>query len=122
MLMIGMLLFATALTAKHDPKDHAVCRADKQKFCKDVKPGEGRIYECMSANKARLTPECAAHVEAAHQNLKAKLNACKNDIGKFCSNVEPGEGRIIHCLEENEASLEPACKTALKKKGAEGLQ
>jgi len=115
MLMIGMLVFATALTAQQGQKGNAVCRADSQKFCKDVKPGQGRIYQCLSANKASLTPECAAHVDEVQKNVKAKMANCQNDIAKFCSTVEPGEGRIYNCLKANEASLEPACKTALTK-------
>ncbi|GBF50761.1 hypothetical protein LPTSP4_22880 [Leptospira ryugenii] len=40
---------------------------------------------------------------------KAYKGACKADIEKFCASVEKGEGRIIKCLKENEASLSEAC-------------
>jgi hypothetical protein len=40
---------------------------------------------------------------------KAYKGACKADIEKFCATVEKGEGRIVKCLKENEASLSESC-------------
>ncbi len=36
------------------------CRADVTKFCKDVRPGRGRILQCLKQNEAELSPECKA--------------------------------------------------------------
>ncbi|MCZ8155113.1 MAG: cysteine rich repeat-containing protein [Leptospira sp.] len=44
-------------------------------------------------------------------NDKAYKGACKADIEKFCQNVEKGEGRIVKCLKENEASLSESCQS-----------
>jgi len=38
------------------------CRADVKTFCKDVKPGEGRMAECLQQHKAELSPDCAARL------------------------------------------------------------
>src|SRR6266850_178136 len=38
------------------------CRGDAKTFCKDVKPGEGRIAECLKQHKAELSPDCAARL------------------------------------------------------------
>ena len=35
---------------------------------------------------------------------------CKDDIAKFCQGVQPGEGRIIKCLQQNESQLSAGCK------------
>ena len=35
---------------------------------------------------------------------------CKDDIAKLCQGVQPGEGRIIKCLQQNESQLSPGCK------------
>ena len=35
--------------------------------------------------------------------------ACRADIEKLCSKVEPGGARISGCLEAHEAELSPAC-------------
>ncbi len=36
------------------------CRADVTKFCKDVRPGRGRILQCLKQNEAELSPGCKA--------------------------------------------------------------
>ncbi|MDE2309218.1 MAG: cysteine rich repeat-containing protein [Betaproteobacteria bacterium] len=42
-----------------------VCRADIKKFCKGVKPGEGRIIACLKTNLSSLSSDCAALVSKA---------------------------------------------------------
>jgi hypothetical protein len=41
--------------------------------------------------------------------------ACKADVEKLCSGMQPGGGRIVGCLKQNEAQLSAACKDALAK-------
>ena len=38
------------------------CKADREKFCKDVKPGDGRIVQCMKDKMAELSPDCKAQI------------------------------------------------------------
>jgi hypothetical protein len=47
------------------------CKNDRDKFCKDLEPGEGRILDCLKANRARLKPAC-----------KAKLRRVESRQGK----------------------------------------
>lgn len=44
-------------------------------------------------------------------NDKAYKGACKADIEKFCATIEKGEGRIVKCLKENDATLSESCQT-----------
>ena len=53
-----------------------------------------------------LTPEGRAKLMAA-----ARL--CRPDIERFCANVKRGEGRILFCLSDHHAELQPDCRTAL---------
>lgn len=39
------------------------CKKDRDKLCKDIKPGEGRIAECLKQNRARLRPACKAKLK-----------------------------------------------------------
>jgi hypothetical protein len=41
--------------------------------------------------------------------------ACRADVDKLCPGVQPGGGRIIACLQQNEAQVSAACKEALAK-------
>jgi len=48
---------------RHGPRK--ACRADVEKFCPGVKPGEGRIIACLESNSSKLSQECAAMVAKA---------------------------------------------------------
>ena len=34
------------------------CRDDLKSFCAEVKPGEGRLLDCLSKNEAKITNRC----------------------------------------------------------------
>jgi hypothetical protein len=43
----------------HGGRGHfGACKAEKQSFCADVKPGEGRVVACLQAHQAQLGPAC----------------------------------------------------------------
>lgn len=66
----------TPSTPTQPPMGQA-CRADFQKFCADVRPGSGRVAQCLLAHRDRLSPAChdaLLKVEAAQ--------ADKADAGK----------------------------------------
>jgi len=39
------------------------CQDDALKFCKDIKPGGGRIINCLKDHENELSPECKARME-----------------------------------------------------------
>lgn len=41
--------------------------------------------------------------------------ARKADVEKLCSGMQPGGGRIVACLKQNEAQVSAACNDALPK-------
>lgn len=43
----------------------AVCKADLEKYCKDVKQGEGRLLNCLRAHESEVTPGCKAQIGGA---------------------------------------------------------
>ena len=52
-----------------------------------------------------------ASVASAQQG--AIREACAADYKSLCTGVQPGGGRIIACLKENEAKLSANCQKAL---------
>jgi hypothetical protein len=44
---------------------------------------------------------------------QAVLRACKPDIARFCSQVQPGQGRIKACMKEHIQELSDPCKEGL---------
>jgi len=69
-ILLAGFLVSTAIYAKNP------CAEDRQKFCGDVKPGSGRMRECMKAHKDELSPACKNAWEkrkAAHAAKRHKL-------------------------------------------------
>ena len=95
------------------------CSGDVEKLCKGVKPGQGRILQCLKAHKDEVSPECKQWVATKGEEIKSKLEevqkACSGDVEKLCKGVEPGEGRIPKCLWQNREKLSPECKASMRK-------
>src|SRR5215470_9952217 len=41
------------------------CKPDAEKFCKGIRPGQGRILACLKSHQSELTPACAAEFNRA---------------------------------------------------------
>jgi hypothetical protein len=52
----------------------------------------------------------ASPVMAAPPAAGPGQGPCADDVAKFCKDVQPGGGRILHCMKEHENDLSPACK------------
>lgn len=52
------------------------------------------------------------HLSHAQSPMQILKNGCADDARKFCANVQPGGGRIIACLKQNQSLLSETCKQA----------
>lgn len=43
---------------------------------------------------------------------------CRDDIQKFCADVQPGGGRYLECLQKHATDLSPVCQERVKRKQA----
>jgi hypothetical protein len=100
------------------------CDKELKSYCKDVTPGEGRVIACLYAFSDKLSPKCeyalydaAAQLERALAQLTYVANECRTDLNSFCSDVKPGEGRLMNCMEKNEKKVSSRCKQAMKDVG-----
>ena len=127
MVVMGMVLvFSGAALAQQGLVESVVKGCDKElkTYCKDVTPGEGRGLACLYAFSDKLSTKCeyalydaAAQLERAVAALSYTVNECRADLTKFCSDIKPGEGRLLQCLEKNDAKVTKRCKQALKDVG-----
>jgi hypothetical protein len=100
-------------------KVREACKADVEKFCKDIKPGGGRIIACLKGHEAEVSAGCKAAFGEVAEKIRKFAEDCKADREKFCAKVRPGRGRILACLKGRQADLAPACKAWFDKGEAE---
>jgi uncharacterized spore protein YtfJ len=103
-----LITFTGSLSAKGE------CKEDKKKFCKDVKKGEGRVFQCLVDHYNDLSSECKDSIDKKRKNWQQFKDQCGTDLDKFCPNVLPGKGRIRACLAKNKDQLSESCKNFLK--------
>jgi len=100
------------------------CKTEIETYCKAVTPGEGRILACLYAYEDKLSGKCeyalydaAARLERAVAALTYVAKECEADIVANCAGVKAGDGRVLQCLEKNEAKVSKRCKGAIKEVG-----
>jgi hypothetical protein len=100
------------------------CKKELETYCKDVTPGEGRILACLYAFEDKLSNRCefalydaASQLERAVNALTYTANECREDLKSYCSNVKPGEGRLLDCLDKKKEVLSARCKQAMSDVG-----
>ena len=59
-VMMFLVLGLGVVSAEEHSKAPKPCAADVQKFCKDVKPGEGRVIECLKSHQSELSQACSS--------------------------------------------------------------
>ncbi len=92
------------------------CGEEIAKFCKDVRPGGGRILNCLDEHRNELSDICRNKLEGARQRLMEAQRACTGDVERFCNDVRPGQGRIVKCLREHTEELSTACRKIAERK------
>ena len=100
------------------------CDADAAILCPGLPLNSRNSFMCLMAYEDNLSLSCELGIAEAAMTLEQGLMAidysiksCEADADKFCLDVEPGEGRIVKCLKQNEANLANQCVTALKETG-----
>jgi len=96
------------------------CSKEVATICGDIPLGQGRILDCLKSNDTSLSPTCRESIAQGESTIEAALgNAnyfgarCGPAIESYCSDVAPGEGRVVACLKENKRRLEKRCYDAM---------
>jgi Cysteine rich repeat len=100
------------------------CKAEIDSHCKNVTPGEGRVIACLYAHEDKLSNRCEYAIYEAANQLQRAVNAltyaaneCRDDLKTYCSDIAPGEGRLMQCLDKNKDKISARCKQAQKDVG-----
>ena len=116
------------------------CRSDYQANCASVPPGGRASLQCLQEHMSDLSPTCQTAVSAVsgggsshpsatasppapaagappamsmRQEAALMRQSCGGDFRTYCRGVQPGGGRGLTCLAENQSRLSPPCKSAL---------
>lgn len=93
------------------------CDAEMQRICPNSLAEDER-QQCVARRITQLSSPCQRIVRQRIVRWKEaegyKL-ACMDDVRRVCGRVEPGEGRILSCLQEHEQDLSENCYLSLPK-------
>jgi hypothetical protein len=103
------------------PTMGAACKADLEKLCAGVDPGEGRLIKCLKEKESQVSAECKASWDKMKDERKDRRQemrvACGGDAEKHCPGMKPGDGQLMKCMKEKEAQLSAGCKAAMSEMG-----
>lgn len=120
-LLFSLVTFSAATTivsAEEKPQfREGPCQSDIKNLCGPIEPGKGGIARCLKEHEDKISDECRHRIEDAKQKLTQAKEACREDAEKFCKDIQPGEGKIVRCLKEHEASLSEKCRNVPFMKG-----
>ena len=125
-LAVFLTIGVDALAGQNDLVDTVQngCKTEMEKYCAMVTPGEGRVLACLFSYQDKLSNRCeyalydaAAQLERAVAALTYVVNECDDDLENYCSNIVPGEGRLMDCIGKNIANVSERCQSALKDVG-----
>jgi hypothetical protein len=95
-------------------EESLTCADDIEKFCKEIKPGGGRILDCLKTHETKLAVSCRDKIGELKGIIKDCEQACSGDIAQFCKDVQPGGGRIIKCLMEYDKEISSSCRSKIE--------
>lgn len=103
------------------------CRADREKFCKNVESGNGRVYKCLMENMRQdeMSEDCREHLKQREHLIiqdykvsKSLGHSCKADIKKYGCRENTSDrkemrlAQMLLCLESAQAKglpIAPEC-------------
>jgi hypothetical protein len=105
-VVIGaVVLLSVPAAGMAKERSFGVCLADIKAKCADVKPGGGRIKDCVKTHAADFSDACKARLARVVEISKA----CTTDVQESC----PGKERS--CILKSLGNVKDQCKEALGK-------
>lgn len=127
LMVTSFIFFCASMAIAADDLVRSVkegCKEDIKTYCQKVTPGEARMLACLYAYGDKISGRCEYALYDASIQLTRKINAinyvaneCHNDLQTYCSEIKPGEGRLLNCLEKNKSKVSARCKQAAKDVG-----
>lgn len=71
----------------------------------------------LSATSLPVSAQDEARSEVVTEGL-ALMKLCRSDFQRLCSNVKPGGGRVLACMQNHAGDLSAGCREALPRMAA----
>ena len=101
-MVIGAVVLLSAPVAMAKERSIGVCMADIKAKCAEVKPGGGRIKDCVKTHAAEFSDACKARLARVAEISKA----CAIDVKQNCADKDRS------CILKNIGNLKDQCKEA----------
>ncbi|MFO1519551.1 MAG: hypothetical protein U1F57_07835 [bacterium] len=105
-LGLGMLLPALAFA-----HGGGACKADREKYCSNVKGDFKAVHQCMKDHANDLSAECKTQIEQGRARHEAMRQACKEDKKRLCGTARGKEA--WECMQTHQSELSESCKAQL---------
>ena len=100
------------------------CGKDIDRHCKKVNLGGGRVQQCLTQNRAKVSAGCRSAVPDVTILLQKRaaarssvLKVCDVDMRRLCVGVHAGDGNLLECFFKAERNASPACRQAVTDAG-----
>jgi hypothetical protein len=94
------------------------CEADIEQLCPDSQEGSMRT-RCLHQRAKQLPPVCQNQLQEQFVKWKEDrsrvMEACNEDVTRFCRTVKPGGGQIFQCLQSHGQEVSDRCYQTLPK-------
>lgn len=107
-LLLFILFFSPLVFAENSKNQSKnACRADLEKFCKDVSKEKGAKVKCLKKHAAELTPACKTKLESLKEKKETeKFESAASDepartkISEKCKGVKVKDPLFKECMKE----------------------
>ena len=94
------------------------CEADIEELCPDSPDGSMRT-RCLQQRAKQLPPLCQRQLQDQFVKWKEDrsrvMEACDEDVKRFCRAMKPGGGQILQCLQSHGQEVSDRCYQTLPK-------
>lgn len=125
----NIFVIATSFVSASAQDFQTQCEGDIETYCASVTPGDGRLATCLYSHSDRISDACheataavGVILESFFDRISTTYESCSGDIHTYCDGVAAGGGRIMACLMQNSAEIEPECLENVESFSASMLQ
>lgn len=94
------------------------CEAEIEEICPESRDGAGR-KRCLEQKGKQLSPLCQNQVRERfvkwREDRSRVLEACEEDMKRFCQTDKPGGGLTLQCLQSHAPEVSDRCYRTLPK-------